>query len=457
MKNRSIALCAAVALLATACGSRLSDSDLAAGAGTGGGGSPATTAPSSGGGPNGPTFGTMDAPCGPAPDGGITPVDGVQGVTADSIRIGVISDKAGIVKVPTASVEESVKAFVNYCNELGGIAGRTLDLKTYDAQLTAADVAATEACNDGLFSLVGTGVVQDDKMAQVLVDCDLLNVAGYTATGAASLSDLTYSALPNPFIKFNTAPSKWIASQHPDAVTKAGILSSNLPVANLQADRVVDATTKASGYDFVYDRSTEIIQTTYSGEVAEMRDEGVEYMTMVSATSETAKLLKDMTNAGWRPEVIDLGQQYYDTDLLEVPGAEGAYVQSNTVPFEEAEAVPAMQQFLAEYDKVDADVPATSLGVQAFSAGLLFATAATAASLADTGLTRDAMIEQIESITEWDSGGLHFTTSPGTNESAPCFLYLQVEDGAFVRAFPEEPGTFECTTPDDMVDVDVNP
>ena len=388
MKNRLIALAAVVALLTAACGSRLSDDELAVAAGPDGGGATATpggggtgtTAPTTGDG--GPMFGTLEAPCGPAPEGGVKPVEGVQGVTADSIKIGVISDKAGVVKVPTASVEESVKAFVAYCNELGGIAGRTLDLSTYDAQLTAGDKAATEACNDKLFSLVGTGVVQDDKMAQVLIDCDLLNVAGYTATGAASQSELSFVPLPNPFVKLNVTPGKYMAEQFPDAIKNSAILSSNLPVANLQADRIVDGYEKAAGFDFTYDKSTEIIQTTYSGEVAEMRSEGVEYLTMVSATSETAKLLKDMSNAGWRPEVIDLGQQYYDPELLQATGSDGVYVQTNTFPFEEAEQVPAMQQFLDEYDKLGSNIDATSLGVQSFSAGLLFASAATTASRA---------------------------------------------------------------------------
>ncbi|MCB0977062.1 MAG: ABC transporter substrate-binding protein [Acidimicrobiales bacterium] len=398
-------------------------------------------------------FGTLPAPCGKAPAGGVKAVNGVKGVTADSIKIGVISDKAGAVKVPTASVEESVKAFVEYCNDLGGIDGRKLELSTYDAQLTAGDKAATQACNDGLFALVGTGVVQDDKMAQVLIDCDLLNVAGYTATGAASLSKLSVTPVPNPFLKLNVAPGQWIAKQYPDAVKKAAMLASDIPVAALQRDRVVEGYTKAAGFDFTYQKTTQIFQTTYSGEVAEMRSKGIEYVSMVSATSETNKLLKDMKTAGWRPEVIDLGQQYYDSELLTEPGAEGAYVQTNTLPFEEADQVPALKQYLDAYAKVGSKIKPTSLGVQSFSAGLLFATAAKAASESDTGLTRDELFSQLKKITKWDGGGLHFTTSPGTNEGAPCFLYLRVKDGKFVREFPKKVGTFECGTADQIVDV----
>lgn len=454
MKIRTITLCAVLALVAAACGSRLGDDELAVAAGGGGSpngssGGPSVTVPD---GPDGPTFGTIAAPCGPAPEGGVTPVEGVPGVSDDSIKVGVISDKAGIVKVPTASVEESVKAFVEYCNGLGGVAGRTLDLVTYDAKLTAADVAATSACNDDLFALIGTGVVQDDKMAQVLLDCDLPNIAGYTATGAASLSELTVTPVPNPFNEISVAPGLWVAEQHPEAITKAAIYASDLPVATLQKDRVVLGYEEAAGFDFRIDKATEIIQTSYSGEVADMRNEGIEYVSMVSATSETNKLLKDMSNAGWRPEVIDLGQQYYDRELLTEPGAEGALVQTNTYPFEEADVVPAIQQFLDIYEATGTDIDPTSLGVQAFSAGLLFANAATAASAGEEGLTRDTLWAELKATTEWDGGGLHPMNSPGTNEGSGCFLYMRVEEGAFVRAYPEEPGTFECSKTE-LVDV----
>jgi len=451
MKNRFMALCVLAALVATSCGSRLDEQELAAG---GGSGSPAVQQPTTPGGtptgPEGPAFGTLAAPCRPAEGDAPAPTKGeVPGVSADTITIGVISDKAGVVKVPTVSVEESVKAFVDWCNDLGGINGRTLSLKTYDAKLTAGDEAAKQACSDDLFALVGTGVVMDDKVAEVVVGCGLPNVAAYTATAKMALADLMVTPLPNPTNTFNTAPGRWIAEQHPDAIEKAAILASNLPTATVQADRI-QAAYEQAGFEFVYRKNTEIIQTSYAAEVSEMKAKGVEYVTMVSATSETTKLLKDMEMADFAPEVVDLGQQYYDPELLAEPGAEGALVQSNTVPFEDADAVPALQQFLDAYDAVGTKVQAASLGVQAFSAGLLFAVAADAAG---DDLSRDTLMAELKGIHEWDGGGLHYTADPGANRSSTCFVYLRVEGGEFVRSFPEEAGAFECGEPSVVVDL----
>ena len=50
------------------------------------------------------------------------------GVTDTTIKIGVISDKSGVVAVPTAGIDGSVDAFVQFCNSLGGIHGRKLVL-----------------------------------------------------------------------------------------------------------------------------------------------------------------------------------------------------------------------------------------------------------------------------------------------------------------------------------------
>ncbi len=116
-------------------------------------------------------------------------------------------------------------------------------------------------------------------------------------------------------------------------------------------------------------------------------------------------------------------------------------MQLNTVPFEEAKSAPALQAYLAAYDKVDTKVEPTSLGVQAFSAGLLFATAAKA--LGDD-LTRDNLLTQLRTVHKWDGGGLHFLTDPGANKGSNCFMYMEVKDGEFVRLGPTRSHTCDC-------------
>jgi ABC-type branched-subunit amino acid transport system substrate-binding protein len=448
VKIRVVALCCALALLAAACGSRLSEEELATGGGTGGGGASSESAGGSSGsggagiteGEGGPTIGSLAVPCGEGEEAPTAPAEEVAGVTADTIKIAVISDKAGQVKVPTASIEESMQAFTDWCNGFGGINGRKLELTKIDSKLFSHLEATKEACNAGVFAIVGSGSVTDNQGAQQMVDCGLIEVPAYTATAAKALSDNMVQPLPNPSNFYPVGGALWVKGQHPEAVKKAAILYSGIETASVQAERIKIAL-EAQGYEFVYDKETGVVQESYSTEASQMKAEGVEWVTMVSATSETAKLLRDMKTQGFEPEVIDLGQQYYDPELLAEPGSEGAIVQLNTVPFEEVDDSPALQAYMAAYDEVGANVDPTSLGVQAFSAGLLFATAA---KTVGNDITRENVLAALKDIHEWDGGGLHFLSDPGANLASACFMYMEVKGGEFVRLEPSEPTTFEC-------------
>ena len=79
--------------------------------------------------------------------------------------------------------------------------------------------------------------------------------------------------------------------------------------------------------------------------------------------------------------------------------------------------------------------------MQAFSAGLLFATAVRNAG---PDFTRDSVLAELKNVHEWDGGGLHMVTDPGANTASTCFMYLEVKGGKFVRYHPEKVTTFDC-------------
>jgi len=452
LKTRWAALLCVLVLVASACGSRLNDDDLASGGGTGGGGITQTSAAtgdsgagiSKGNGDTGPKIGTLPVPCGKAPGGAApkAPTTAGPGVSADTIKIAVISDRAAVVKVPTASIEESMQAFVDWCNGFGGINGRKLALTKIDSKLFSHLEATTEACDAGVFAIVGSGSVTDNQGAQKRVDCGLIEVPAYTVTAAKGLSEGLVAPIPNPTDWYNVGPARWIKQHYPDTIKKAAIIHGKIDAVQVQAARYKKAY-EAQGFDFVYDKETEVIQENYAAEAKEMKDAGVKYVTMISATSETVKLLHDMKTQGFSPEVIDLGQQFYDPELLAEPGSEGAHVLLNTTPFEEVKASPALQAYLAAYDKVDSKgkPKPTSLGVQAFSAGLLFAQAT---KTAGDDLSRANVLSELKKITSWDGGGFQFVSNPGDNAVSTCFMYSVVKDGKFVREYPDKANTWHC-------------
>lgn len=107
---------------------------------------------------------------------------GTPGVTQDTIKIAVI-DRAGQVKVPTASIEESMQSLRGLVQRLRH---QRAQARAHQDRLQADGhlEATKEACNAGVFALGGSGSVTDSQGAQAMVDCGLVEVPAYTATAA---------------------------------------------------------------------------------------------------------------------------------------------------------------------------------------------------------------------------------------------------------------------------------
>jgi ABC-type branched-subunit amino acid transport system substrate-binding protein len=445
MRRVALLLTLLLALAAVGCGSRVDDADAGSGGGdealsgeTDGGGDGEGDGEGGGSGedlsPESAELGTIPNPCSGEPGEGELPAD-TPGVSEDSIRIGVISDRENpAVPLPTVGIEEAVKAFVEFCNEAGGINGRTLELETYDSMITATDDATKQACADDLFALVGTGSVQDQLGIETREGCGLPEVAAYSATSTRAQSKDFFTSVPGlSATDYNVGPCRWMADQHPEAVEKVAMLYTDLPAASIRGQQIIEGCTAEAGFEYVVEEALPFGQTNFSPVIEQMQEEGVKLFQMVSATSETLAVLREAQTQGLELEVIDLGQQYYDPALAEEPAADGAYILSNTAPFSEADSNPTLRLYQEYLEKVGG--VQSTLGVQAFSAGLLFATAADALG---NDITREGLVEQLKGVTEWDGGGLNLVGSPGTNETIDCFLYLRVTDGEFVREHPEE-------------------
>ena len=145
-----------------------------------------------------------------------------------------------------------------------------------------------------------------------------------------------------------------------------------------------------------------------------LKNKGVEYVTIVDSANAAIGMLQAMSDADYHPKVVDLGQQYYDSTVAASGVADGALIQTNTQPFEEPNA--AISAYVDLLKKTDPQVPVTSLGVQGFSAALLFATAA---KKLGSKLTRTGLLDELHKVHDWDGGGLHPSQDPGRTRSTP--------------------------------------
>jgi ABC-type branched-subunit amino acid transport system substrate-binding protein len=430
VKPRWIATACVVVLVGAACGSRSDNGKAAKDDET------STTAAST----------STDSPCGPGDATGATDT----GVTDETIKIGTIQDLGGQLR-PNLMIgpRQATEAFVAYCNSLGGVNGRQLELVKFDSEVLNHARAADEACAADVFAMVGSASSQDNQGAQKIVDCGLIDVPTLTGTAEHSAADNMVQPLPNPPDQWSGGPCKYLAEQYPDAVKKAAMTNVDYPVTQTAADRQAEGC-GALGFDFVYRANTDALGAQNWGTIVKgARDAGAKYFTHWGEKEDLAQALINFQQQSYDLEVVDGGPQYYDPAFLELAGdaAEGVHIWTATVPLEEADSSPEMQTYLQWLEQTSPGAVPTELGVRAWSANLLFTTA-----LAELGsdVTRAALYEQLKSIHEWDGNGIQARTDPG-DDTLSCFMYLQVKDGKFAREYPDK--GFVC---DDDTTIELN-
>ena len=427
--RRAAALLVALTFVVAACGNRASDDTTPTTTGGGGGGGGGETTTTSGE-PEVPMVGTLESPCGPG--------DGSVG--GDPIQIATITDIGGPVPGLGQEMWDAMDAFVAYCNDLGGVNGRQLTLNKLDAALFAHREATQAACDSGAVALVGSGSVFDDAGAQVAVDCGLPDVAGYTTHPTHALATNVVQPLPNPTNKLAVGGARYLAEEYPDAIKEAGVLYAAIATTELQARRQMEGYGQV-GFEFTYTGTTNIAEADYTPIAQAVKNANVKYLSHVSEGRQVALLAQALRQQGYFPEVFETNQSSYNQEFLAAGGSaiDGIVIPATTWPFEELDESPALQVYVDALARTKPGATPDALGVQAFSAGLLFATAAKAV---DGDITRESLKAELEKIDSWDGGGMHGESNPAANEPTSCFAYLTVEGGQFVRLFPDE--GFSC-------------
>jgi ABC-type branched-subunit amino acid transport system substrate-binding protein len=251
-----------------------------------------------------------------------------------------------------------------------------------------------------------------------------------------------YQPAPNAADEYNVGAAKWMVEEDPEAATKAASLYTKIETTETQEARHREGYEQV-GFDFVYTAAANVNEVNWAPLVVAMRSAGVEYVTLTSSPEEGTNLQKAMVEQGFSPTFVDLEANYYNDEYPRSAGAaaEGTYVRITAWPFEESDDNAAMAAYLEALRATNGDnVAPELLGVQSWSAGLLFATAVQELG---ADVTREGLIDELETITEWDGGGLHGMNNPAENRSSGCFIVMEVVDGGFERAYPEK--GFDCS------------
>jgi hypothetical protein len=404
-----------------------------------------STAPSEGGSQEG-AFGDLPSPCG---EGDITVEPSEAGRGADQLYIGVPNDRSTTIRSGlNRELWDTSTAFAAWCNDQGGIGGLPIELVDLDAKLFEVPAVVAIACRD-VFMMVGGGQVQDDMQfsgqpESDFHECHMADIPAFAISPQKAGSNGHVEPLPNPAEVASTLGVQALQEVYPEKAESIAEVWGDLPAMRSARNRHLAESEQvgiASAGSFSYPVTGMTDWTPLAQQVIES---GATAITFTGEPTNLGALMAKLREQGWEGTPV-LEANLYDRVYPESAGvasARGSFIRTSFHPFEEADRWPAVQQYL---DIVEEYVPdpkqGALLGMQSFSAWLLFAVAADDCAAANDGvLTRDCVLEAADAIEGWTAGGLHAPSGPGRDgEGRPnCEMVLDVdEDGEFVRLFPE--------------------
>ena len=395
------------------------------------------------------------------------------GVTEDTITVLVMAD-VGSPLAPGLfqGSMDAVTAWAARVNAEGGLACRQVQVLKHDSAIdpTKTTNGFISACKNAL-ALVGT-------TALFALDATDLQLCPDAEGNAIGVPDFAYistepphqcsvvtfaTSRPNnkcPFagIGPRTAQSQvghvqYILENVTPSLNGVYLVPSDLPstIASAMPEVrsfqkvgvVVDASPGVSGFT---------TQSEYGAYVQAMRDNSSNF---AYSGSDDQSMIK------WRGEAITQGFDFdevvwmcglacYTPRFLEEGSVvEGTYVWLPFLPFEEAEVHYELADFVEAIDRPFPEAWAAG----SWAAGVLFERVVNDI-VAQGGLnavTRQAVLGRARSLDSFDVNGwwgpADFTS---TVKARPCFVLMQVRNGAFTRVYPEAPGTLDCN-PDNVV------
>ena len=390
------------------------------------------------------------------------------GVTATEIRIAIIADVDNpIVPGVFQGSVDGVRGAAKYLNSKaggGGVAGRKLVVDFIDAKLNpnAARNATITACGQDL-AMIGTSTsaltsVDDivncpDQAGAVtgLPDIPAINGA---VEGCAALA---YPINPNAAIcstvdqspqtyQTNQGAFTYLAKQH-KGLHGAYVYSNDSKAAAATGQVLIHASTGAGiTADSTTGLSALAQQSAFTPVIQSMKSAESNYAYAIGTVNGMISLRSEAQIQGVTdPDLVWVcSAACYDKTMHDQAQVmDKTYVPLQFLPFEEAKSNKTLGNFVkfVGKDKVNA------FAAYGWVATLAFAEAAKEAVSKHgvNGLTRATLLEGIQTLTEFDAGGMLGTVDIANHVLSSCTLVTQFTDEKFVRVWPSKKGTFDCS------------
>jgi ABC-type branched-subunit amino acid transport system substrate-binding protein len=377
------------------------------------------------------------------------PVD-APGVTDTEIKVVVISSKTNPLNGKYAELADGMNAYFDMINSEGGIYGRELKITN-----ERDDIIGTQNQEQ-----VQASLAEDDAFATFLAS---LGFAGADELEAAGMPTFIWNIRPemagheNVFgnvgaICFGCAGQILPFMVEQLGATKVGILAYG--VANeskLCAQGNRESIEKYSDAEVAfYDDTIQFAAPDLSAQVAQMKQNGVDFVTTCMDINETIVLGKEMQKQG-----LDAVQQLpngYDATLVAANAdvLEDSIVIPGFVAFENEPQIPEIQTYLEQMDKIGKDpIEVATIGwilADQFVTGL---------KMAGPEFSQQKVIEALNTLTDYSDNGfvapIDWTKqhedpvqNPDAAGDRQCANFTVVQGGKFVPQWGEPGKPWVC-------------
>ena len=440
MRRSVVVLLAVAALTAGACGSNASS-----GSSEGEGAETTTT------GATARTSGFGDLPSDLCGDGEFSVDEAEAGTGTDKLSIGVANDRTAEVAPGLFKVNyDTSVAFASWCNDRGGIGGLPIEIVDLDAGVFDVEAAMTKACNE-VFAMVGGGFAQDQlefsgNVSSDFHQCGMIDIPGFVVSAEKGGSNGQVQAVPNPA---TSVANTWLADYqqlYPDQAGESAVVWGELPSLEVVKNKYEAAMGDVDGIENTGAQTYPAVGATdWTPYAQRLIESDADTVVWVGDVNFLKNFLSMARQQKWDGTVVSEANVYDEQLLAGGEAVEGVISRIAAHPLWEAGRWPAIQQYLDMVDEYVEDPALGPLGVQSLSAWLLFATAANACGEQNDGvLDRECILAEAAAVEDWTGGGLHAPQDPesGTDAVAsPCGMLVVVEDGRFMRLYPELDGT----------------
>jgi ABC-type branched-subunit amino acid transport system substrate-binding protein len=259
-------------------------------------------------------------------------------------------------------------------------------------------------------------------------------------------ADLTVQPVPNQTNQIGVGPLNYVQKRFPDAVKSVVTLTGNVSATQLVDEQMVEAA-KQLGWTIKDSRQYNAIgEPTWVPFAQAIKDRGAKGLIYTGEPTNAGLLMKALQQINYKLDFVIVAINHYDKNLQASGGSaiHNIFMVDGFVPFEDAAKNPATQQYLDLFQKYKPSGKShAALGLQAWSAWLLFATSA--AKCGDD-LTRKCVYDNALSVTDWTGGGLNAPQDVKDQTAGHCGIILEATPTGFVTApgFKPNSGFFNC-------------